>query len=672
MFDWLDRLNDEQRAAVTHDGGPLLVLAGAGTGKTTTLTSRLAWLVAEGAPAERILLLTFTRRAAREMVNRTQALLTDRRRSSRVRGGTFHAIGLGVLRAHAGALGLPEGFGVLDPSDAVDLLDLVRDDAGVARRGRRFPRASTLLDVYSRAVNAQQTVSEVLPEVAPWCATDSEEIAAILRAFVARKRACGVLDFDDLLLLWRAAVNDDVLGPLLGDQIDHVLVDEYQDVNALQVDIVRGLRTNDDRVTVVGDDAQAIYGFRSADPRHILDFAQVFPGASMVTLERNYRSTQPILDVANLVAAQATERHVKTLRAVNAGTTPAQLVICSDEQRQTEEVCARIIGEYERGVRLRDQAVLVRAAHHSDLLELELGLRRIPYVKYGGMRFLEAAHVKDLVCAFRLADNPGDETSWFRLLPRLNGVGSATARRVIAALGIPGDPAPLEHWPRAASVLPAAAQPAAAALVAALCPLPAETPGLQAQRLRDAVAPLVAAQYADAAARLADLDQLVAAAAEAPRLSDVAAELVLEAPSATGDLAGPPAIDDDYLVISTAHSAKGLEWDIVHVLHAADGNFPSDMSLTSAAGLEEELRLFYVALTRARRLLHVYAPLRYHHRPRGRDDIHNLAQLSRFLTPAVQAALDVVHAGLTRSREPVAAGRTSARLVDSALHELLR
>jgi DNA helicase II / ATP-dependent DNA helicase PcrA len=672
VFDWLEHLNERQQAAVTHDGGPLLILAGAGTGKTTTLTSRLAWLVAQGIPAERILLLTFTRRAAREMVSRTEALLADRRRAARVRGGTFHAVGLSILRAHAGALGLPEGFGVLDPSDAVDLLGLVRDDAGVATRGRRFPRASTLLDVYSRAVNAQRTISAILPDVAPWCATDAEDVARVLRAFVERKRACGVLDFDDLLLLWRAAVRDQVLGPLLEERIDHVLVDEYQDVNALQVDIVSGLRARDERVTVVGDDAQAIYGFRSADPRHILEFDRVFPGASIVTLERNYRSTQPILDVANLIAAQATERHSKTLHAATSGRVLPQLVICSDEQRQTEEVCSRILTEYERGVRLRDQAVLVRAAHHSDLLELELALRRIPYVKYGGMRFLEAAHVKDLVCAFRLADNPGDETSWFRLLPRLDGVGPTTARRIIAALGVPSDPAPLDRWSQAAALLPESAKPAADVLLAALRQLPGETPGLQAQRLRDAVAPLVAARYADAGSRLADLDQLVEAASSTARLSDVAAELVLEAPAATGDLAGPPSIDDDYLVISTAHSAKGLEWEIVHVLHAADGNFPSDMSLSSAAGLEEERRLFYVALTRARRLLHVYAPLRYHHRPRGRDDIHNLAQLSRFLTPAVQGAFEVVHAGHAPVEKQVRVGTTSAIRVDVALQELLR
>ena len=415
------------------------------------------------------------------------------------------------------------------------LLDLVRDDAGVAARGR-CARASTLLDVYSRAVNAQRTVSDVGPRGCPWCAGDTDDVAAVLRAFVGRKRACGVLDFDDLLPLWRAAVRDDVLGPRLGDQLDHVLVDEYQDVNSLQVDIVVGLRARDERVTAVGDDAQAIYGFRSADPRHILDFGQVFPGTTTVTLERNYRSTQPILDVANRVAAQATERHAKTLRAPTPdGRRPAGDL--RDEQRQTDEVCERVLHEYERGIRLRDQAVLVRAAHHSDLLELELGLRRIPYVKYGGMRFLEAAHVKDLVCAFRLADNPGDEASWFRLLPRLDRVGQATARRVIAALGVPGDPAPLEHWPRAGALLPDSSRPAAEALIAALHRLPRESPGMQAHRLRDAVAPLVVTHYADAAARLADLDQLVASAADARRLSDVAAELVLEAPVATGDLA---------------------------------------------------------------------------------------------------------------------------------------
>ena len=459
----------------------------------------------------------------------------------------------------------------------------------------------------------------------------------------------------------------------LGDDIDHVLVDEYQDVNALQVDIVRGLRARDDRVTVVGDDAQAIYGFRSADPRHILDFGDVFPGARTVTLERNYRSTQPILDVTNLVAAQAKERHVKTLRAIATGRTPPQLVICADEQRQTEEVCTRILAEYERGVRLRDQAVLVRAAHHSDLLELELGLRRIPYVKYGGMRFLEAAHVKDLVCAFRLADNPSDETSWFRLLPRLDGVGPATARRVIAALGVPGDPAPLEHWPRAVQILPEPARPAADALLAAIRPLRGR----------------VDRPASTAAPRRDDAPDRRPLRRRRARGSPISISWWPPRPKPAGSATSPPSwcskrrqqpvispvrppIDDDYLVISTAHSAKGLEWDSVHVLHAADGNFPSDMSLSTPAGVEEELRLFYVALTRARRLLQVYAPLRYHHRPRGRDDVHNLAQLSRFLTPAVRAAFDVVHAGRTPSRVPAGAASASAKLVDAALHDLLR
>jgi DNA helicase-2/ATP-dependent DNA helicase PcrA len=651
VFPTIDRLNQEQRAAATFEGDQLRILAGAGTGKTTALTARVAWLVASGIPAERIMALTFTRRAAREMTHRCETLLAEpsgpsrASRRARIVGGTFHSIAHRTLRRHAVALGLPEGFSVLDSGDAADLIDLVRDEHGAAAAGRRFPKKGTLLDVYSRAVNTQRPLSAVIDEVAPWCADQLEPIASICRAYVNRKRVLGLVDFDDLLLYWRAAAADDRLGPLLASEIDHVCVDEYQDVNALQVDVLRALRQTDPRLTVVGDDSQAVYGFRGASPRHLLDIATVFPAISTILLERNYRSVQPILDVANAVSNGAPEGFMARLRAESPGDARPRLVRCADEDAQVDAVCEQVLAHREEGIALREQAVLVRAAHHSGLLELELSRRHIPYVKYGGLRFVEAAHVKDLICLFRLADNPRDELAWFRLLQLVEGVGPVRARRAIVALGVdqPGTTAEiLMRWPLALEELPQASRRTAEALIEALQPATGESIGAHGERLRDALAPLVVSAYDNGEARLADLDALAAAAHTAARLSDVAADLTLEPPSSTGDLAGNPSIDEDWLVISTVHSAKGLEWDVVHLLNAADGNFPSDMALTSNDGLEEERRLFYVAVTRPRRHLHVYLPLRFHYRPRGRDDDHTMSQPSRFLSAEVTNCFETV------------------------------
>ena len=663
MFSHLERLNEQQRRAATSPATHLRILAGAGTGKTTTLSARVASLVADGVPAERILLVTFTRRAAREMVARTERMLaaTDgqRRSGGRVAAGTFHSIAHRTLRRHAVALGLPEGFSVLDPADAADLVDLVRHDhLQGATTSRRFPRKATLLDLYSRAVNTQQPLSEVVDQVAPWCSDRVDDVAAICRGYVARKRALGLLDFDDLLLHWRAAARDERLGAVLAAELDHVCVDEYQDVNALQVDLLVALCAGRSdgvgpRLTVVGDDSQAVYSFRGSSPRHLLDIDSVFPDIQTVALGTNYRSTQAVCDVANAVGQDAPEGFSTRLRSVGLDGERPELVTCRDEDAEVDAVCERVLTHREAGVALRDQAVLVRAAHHSALLELELARRRIPFVKYGGLRFLESAHVKDLVCAFRLADNPRDELSWFRLLQLLDGVGPATARRAIVALDLDG-PAEagsvLARWPAALACLPSAAHEHASGLVGALARRVGESTGAHAERLVEAVTPLVESAYDDAAVRLADLDALCAAAAGQACVSDVAADLTLEPPQSTGDLAGPPLLDEDWLVISTIHSAKGLEWEAVHLLHASDGNLPSDMALTDRDGLEEERRLFYVAVTRAARALHVYHPLRYHHRPMGRDDAHSYGQPSRFLSERVQSAMVRTHAG---AAEPV-------------------
>jgi ATP-dependent DNA helicase UvrD/PcrA len=657
----LESLNGEQRRAATHPAGPLLILAGAGTGKTTTLCARVAWLVEQDVAPERILLLTFTRRAAREMLSRARALLGSSKATSRfVVGGTFHSVAYRTILREAPALGLA-GISLLDASDGADLLDLLREELGLASLERRFPRKGTLLDIYSRTVNAQRELSEVLAETFPWCVDSGEEIAGLFRAYTARKRELNALDLDDLLLYWHAAVHDDRLGRRLAGEYEHVLVDEYQDVNALQVEIVRALCKEHVNVTVVGDDMQSIYGFRAADPAHILDFPSLYPDATVIKLERNYRSPQPLLDAGNEVAADAERSFDRRLTAEREGNRRPELVFCHDEQRQAIEVCERVLARREQGALLRDQAVLMRAGHHSDLLELELSRRKIPFVKYGGIRYLEAAHVKDFIALLRIAANPNDQLSWFRLLQLLDGVGPVIAKRLVD--GLRADQPPLSDLPRrwADADLPAAAREPGRLLLDTLAASSADVVAVRVERLKTALAPLLRSAYADAEARLVDLEQLVGAAVAAPSLERFVAELVLDPPLSSSDYAGPPGLDEDYLILSTIHSAKGLEWEHVHVIHASDGNIPSDMALSTKEGLEEERRLFYVALTRSRRSLSVYVPLRYYHRPRARDDAHGYGKPSRFLTERVQAVYEIVRPdesdsvvqGAARPRAPI-------------------
>jgi len=417
-----------------------------------------------------------------------------------------------------------------------------------------------------------------------------------------------------------------------------------------------GLRRYDPRITIVGDDAQAIYSFRGASPRFLLDAPNYFENLTTITLDVNYRSSGAILAVANSLAADAPEGFCAVLREDKPvlGANAPQLVHCADEREQSERVSDRVLELYEQGVALQRQAVLFRAAHHSADLEIELSRRRIPFVKYGGLRYLEAAHVKDLLAAFRLADNPRDEVAWFRVLQLLPGVGPAKARRIIDTFRDDARTLPLQFadvqqaWPDSLALLPVDVRQIASQLIDAMAPRVHEAPMTHAQRIRDALAPFILASYEDAPARLEDLGALVLACSDTTRLSDVAAEHVLEMPISTGDFAGPPLVDEDWLVLSTVHSAKGLEFDAVHIIHAADGNFPADMALGSPEGLEEERRLFYVAVTRARRNLSVYVPLRYHHH-RVRDD-HSWAQPSRFLSPAVRTAFEESTA---RSRKAV-------------------
>jgi DNA helicase-2/ATP-dependent DNA helicase PcrA len=638
-------LNDAQRDAATHGEGPLLIVAGAGTGKTTTLAARVAHLLASGIRPERLLLLTFTRRAAKEMLGRAASFTGDPA-AGHVWGGTFHAVGNRLLRVHGRALGLSPDFTVLDQGDAADLLGLLREELGFATTERRFPRKETLVAMYSRTVNAAVPLREVVARHYPWCAADVDDIRELVRAYTERKRHHHLLDFDDLLLCWRALVSSPETGPQLAEAFDHVLVDEYQDTNAVQADILEGLRPpgTTRNVTVVGDDAQAIYGFRAATVKNILGFPDRFPGSAIVRLERNYRSTAPILATSNAVIAHSPQRHEKTLWTDRETGERPTLTPCEDEAGQADQVCRAVLVHRERGVGLQRQAVLFRAAHHSDRLEVELTRRGIPFVKYGGLRFLETSHVKDALAMLRVLENPLDEVAWFRVLQLPEGIGPATARRLLDELGVHDPTAdPIVNLVDHPVEVPAGATDGYRDLRATLADCRDEEhlhPAAQLERIRAYLAPVLHRRDASAAARLADLEQLALLAQGYEARGRFLAELTLDPPASSADLAGPPGRDEEYLVLTTIHSAKGLEWDVVHVIHASDGCIPSDLATGDDDELEEERRLLYVALTRARRSLHVTFPQRFHHTIRR--ERWSTALVSRFLDhDDVRATMDL-------------------------------
>jgi len=643
----LDALNEEQRWAATYQGGPLLILAGAGTGKTGTLVARAAWLRDQGMQPSRILLLTFTRRAADDMLARAQP--PDASPAERIFGGTFHAIAHRIIRAHAEAFALPPEFTVLDPADVADVMDTLRDANGLVgtAAGRRTPRAAICADIYTRCVSTGALLGAVAAASYPWCEPLTAQLAGLFTDYVRYKRRHGLVDFDDLLLMWRAALADEGAGPALRGLYDAVLVDEYQDVNAVQADIVRLLRPDGGGLTCVGDDAQAIYAFRGADPDHLRALRRTYADLAIIRLSRSYRSHQAVLQLANVVRPQSDGLELALTSERGCGQRPL-LIRCHDEATQAREICARVLADHEAGVGLQEQAVLVRSAHHSDLLEVELSARGIPYVKYGGLRFTEAAHVKDFIAAARVVANPADDLAWFRLLRLHEGIGPVLARRVIEALMI-SEPEPFSRWPDAERALPQRSVPAVAGTVRLL----ADAAGTErtADRAATILAALrapVQARYADAAARLADLERLADAAAASPSLHDALVQLALDPPVSASDLAGRPRLDDDFLVISTVHSAKGLEWPVVHLPQLVDGAVPSDMALTTQAGLAEEQRLFYVAVTRARDRLYLYAPLRMHHHRMAADDRHSYAQLTRFLDAAALDQCEVTQAAPLR------------------------
>jgi DNA helicase-2/ATP-dependent DNA helicase PcrA len=643
--DVLADLNSAQHAAVTHGESPLLIIAGAGTGKTTTLAARVAWHISNGIDPRRILLLTFTRRAAQEMTRRVDGILR-RLRGEGVRtpggeavwGGTFHAMGTRLLRLHGASIELDPGFTIMDRGDSEDLMGVVRSQLGLAKTDRRFPQKGTCMDIYSRCVNSQRPIGEVLRSSFPWCLEHEDDLKRLCGEFVERKLATGVLDYDDILLYWLGLMEDPAAGAEVRKRFDYVLVDEFQDTNALQARIVQLLRPDGTGVTVVGDDAQSIYSFRAADVRNILDFPSLFPNVDVLPLEQNYRSTQPILHATNRVIAGSTERHEKELWTAREGGELPAVVSCNDEDEQTDFVIRRILELRETGLLLKHQAVLFRATHHSLPLELELHRRNIPYKKYGGLKFTETAHVKDLAAILRLAENPRDLSAGLRVLTLLPGVGPASSQRLMDALEEAGGdflawadlpaPAPAAKfaWASFVSLMIDLTRPDAMELTA------------QVHAVREVYGPLLERRYDNATARLRDLEQIERLAARFDDRLTLLADMALDPPAWAEELAGPPVLDEDYVILSTMHSAKGLEWDAVYLIHAADGNMPSDMATGSVEEIEEERRLFYVACTRAKDWLYVCFPLRYYKSPWNHTDAHGHAQLSRFITEGCRDA----------------------------------
>ncbi len=634
-------LDPDQRAAALHDESPLLIVAGAGTGKTNTLAHRVAVLIARGTDPGRILLLTFTRRAAGEMVRRAEGLLATMREAggptmsgSQVWGGTFHAVAARLLRIHSRDLGMEPDFTILDRADSEDLMHVCRTELGLGRgTGKRFPQKSTCLDIYSRCVNAQEPLAEVLRGRFPWCKHAEEGLAQLFAAYTDAKEAQQVLDYDDLLLFWRGLLADPIAGQRVRERFDHVLVDEYQDTNALQADIVALLRPDSTGITAVGDDAQAIYGFRAATVRNILDFETRHSGAEVLTLTRNYRSTAPILSATNAVIAEANERREKDLWTEREGGGRPSLVSCRDEAEQTDWLVDRVLEHREQGTLLKHQSILFRAQHHSLALEMELSRRNVPFRKYGGLRFVEMAHVKDLMSFLRLAENPRDSMAALRVLGLVPGIGPKTAATLAQRLA-DGD-GDFECWVGAEMPEPARdLWPEFVSLMRGLAGSDGEVPA-QVHAVRSVYAPLLERRYDYAEARERDLEQIEGIAGRCPDRSTLLAELALDPPAYTQDLAGPPVLDEDWLVLSTMHSAKGLEFDVVYVIHAADGNIPSDMATGTPEEIDEERRLFYVACTRAKHHLYVTHPLRYYTQPRGRSDTHGYAQRTRFISERV-------------------------------------
>jgi DNA helicase II / ATP-dependent DNA helicase PcrA len=663
---YLDTLNPQQRRAVEHGvtadghvGTPLLVIAGAGSGKTNTLAHRVAHLIVNNADPRRILLMTFSRRAASEMSRRIEriarkvmgdkaGIMTD----ALGWAGTFHGIGARLLREYAEQIGINPAFTIHDREDSGDLINLARHQLGLSKTESRFPTKGTCLSIYSRCVNTEAPIEQVLGKFFPWCSGWSNELKQLFAAYVEAKQAQNVLDYDDLLLYWAQMMSDAAIADDIGGRFDHVLVDEYQDTNRIQSSILLALRPGGRGLTVVGDDAQSIYSFRAATVRNILDFPDQFtPRAEIITLDRNYRSTQPILSAANGVIDLAKERFTKNLWTERTSSDKPRLVTVRDEADQARYIVERVLENREGGALLKQQAVLFRASSHSGPLEVELTRRNIPFVKFGGLKFLDAAHVKDVLALLRLIENPRDRVAGFRVLHLLPGIGPASAQRILDQMAEASDPI------QALCKLPSPPRAGAdwKSFTEAVADLRYSEWPADLERARRWYEPHLDRIHEEAETRKADLIQLEQIAGGYPSRERFLTELTLDPPDATSDQAGVPLLDEDYLILSTIHSAKGQEWKSVYVLNVVDGCMPSDLGVGTSAELEEERRLLYVAMTRAKDDLHLVVPQRFFtHGQAAQGDRHVYASRTRFIPERLLGLFE-------RASWPASAAAQSAR-----------
>ncbi|OLL30249.1 ATP-dependent DNA helicase [Burkholderia sp. SRS-W-2-2016] len=689
---WLAKLNDAQREAVEHGAdtphapaGALLVIAGAGSGKTNTLAHRVANLVVNGVDPQRILLLTFSRRAALEMIRRVTRITAaatataggPAARAALAQGltwsGTFHSVGARLLREYADLIGLAPTFTINDREDSADLMNLVRHELGLSAKERRFPARSTCFAIYSRVVNTGASLGQVLDSAFPWCREWEDDLRRLFAAYVDAKQKQSVLDYDDLLLYWSHMAAEPALAADLSARFDHVLVDEYQDTNRLQASILLALKPDGRGLTVVGDDAQSIYSFRGATVRNILDFpAQFDPPARQVTLERNYRSTQPILAASNAVIEQASERYTKNLWTDKASAQRPRLVTVADDAAQARYVVEQVLEAREQGMKLKAQAVLFRAAHHSAALEVELTRRNIPFVKFGGLKFLDSVHVKDVLAVLRWAENPRDRVAGFRVVQLLPGVGPATAAKLLDEIverAGGADPVASAGGVLAAFAAPARAQEdwhpfvkLMSSVYGRQSPWPAEF-----EMVRRWYEPHLERNHEDAVVRHADLLQMESIAGTYASRERFLTELTLDPPDATSDESGVPLIDEDYLILSTIHSAKGQEWRNVFVLNGVDGCIPSDLGTGSDEEIDEERRLLYVAMTRAKEDLHIVVPQRFYvHNQTHLGDRHVWASRTRFISTPLLPLFDAY----AWPRVPVASAPSATGLAAAARAKL--
>lgn len=631
-LDYEQALNPQQFAAVSATDGPALVIAGAGSGKTRTLVYRLAYLIDRGVDPASILLLTFTRKAAQEMLTRAGALIGAR--TERVTGGTFHSVANALLRRHGRPIGLDPGFTILDRGDAEDLISLLRGQLGLNEKEKRFPRKGTIAEMFSKCENTLESLEEVVLGEFAHFAEHLDDLGKLRRAYEQAKRERQLLDYDDLLAKLRQLLSEDEASRLaISGRYRHLLVDEYQDTNRLQADLIRKLAATHDNVMVVGDDSQSIYAFRGATFRNIMEFPDLFPGTRVYKLEENYRSTQPILNLANEIIEGAAERYSKRLftRKLD-GPLPA-LVQAAGENAQSRFVAQKILELREEGVPLREVAVLFRSSFHAFDLEIELSRRDLPFVKRGGFKFIETAHVKDLLAHLRVVGNPLDAVSWNRVLLLVEGVGPKKAQSLIASF---------VHAPRPLDVLHDAVGRSSrplkdlAAVLEEAAPSGSMTPAEQVNRLYTYYLPILKERYDDYPKRMRDLEHLYTMAERYHRLEDFLADLALEPPDESVADVEARDRDDERVVLSTIHSAKGLEWQCVFVIWAVDGRFPSAYSFLTEDELEEERRLFYVAVTRAKQHLFLTYPINVYDKVTGSI----LSKPSRFLDDVSPSRFD--------------------------------